>query len=388
MPSDILSHIRHTTPKVNGTPVSGLPSLDLDNLEVLNDFGAEKVDLTSQDDPLAPPKWILGEAPDASGKIHNSTPCAVILVEKTKVDVDAFYFYFYSYNEGPNITQVMEPLNRLITGDAAASGMHFGNHVGDWEHNMIRFRKGKPVGIYYSQHVDGQAYNWDDSRVSMTDGRPTVYSGRGSHANYAEPGLQVHNAGLLDYCEAGQKWDPVLSAYYYRFDAATFTITPLIPPKQPSTSSPSSNLTSWFYFKGQWGDRTYPDSDPRQETLPRFKLKRFETGPNGPRFKHLVRKGLVRDEQRKKSWQERFVTIYMYLYPCCIRGWRIWMSLGALAVLLAGAVIGIIMGIRRFKTRGAAYTKIHDEDIALEDWRREEEALFSSDDEEVERRNH
>jgi len=36
---------------------------------------------------------------------------------------------------------------------------------------MIRFRNGKPVGIYFSQHRDGKAYDWDDPVLSKTDGR-------------------------------------------------------------------------------------------------------------------------------------------------------------------------------------------------------------------------
>lgn len=37
---------------------------------------------------------------------------------------------------------------------------------------MIRFHNGTPVGMYFSQHVDGEAYQWDDSTLSKTnDGR-------------------------------------------------------------------------------------------------------------------------------------------------------------------------------------------------------------------------
>ncbi|KAJ3541102.1 hypothetical protein NM208_g4764 [Fusarium decemcellulare] len=332
MPSDLLTHIRHTTPKLDGRPISDLPSLDLDNLGLLNDHGGEAVALTSNDDPLSAPDWLLGEAPDAAGQIHNATPCAVILVEKNEVELDAFYFYFYSFNEGPNITQVLEPLNHLVKGPKVEAGMHFGDHVGDWEHNMIRFKDGKPIGIYYSQHVDGAAFDWDDAKVSKNDGRPIVYSARGSHANYPGSGEQIHNAALIDYCNEGRRWDPVLSANFYRFDPASFTLTTLTPPNQKlSPSPPSYNLTSWFDYTGHWGDILYPDSDPRQETIPRFGLKRFETGPNGPRFKHLVRKGLLRDEKRKLGWVE-------------------WAA----------------------------------EEIQLDDWSREDEALFSSDDEDVE----
>ncbi|KAJ0342244.1 hypothetical protein KNSL1_010778 [Colletotrichum chrysophilum] len=294
-PSDLLTHVRHTTPAVDRKPITGLPSLDLDNLEILNEYGnKDHVALVSDDDPTTYPKWLYGEAPDETGRIHNSTPCVVVIVEKNERELDAFYFYFYSFNEGPNITQVLEPLDRLVKGPKAASGMHFGDHIGDWEHNM-----------------------------------PVVYSARGSHANYASSGLQVHNAALVDYCDEGEKWDPVLSAYFYRFHADSFTVTRIEPPEQsfPKLAS-DANLTSLFYYTGRWGDLQWPDSDPRQETVPRFGLKRFESGPTGPRHKHLVRKGLKPDHRRKMGWTEWAVGIYMAWYPCCLKGWRKWVLFG------------------------------------------------------------
>lgn len=133
-PSDLATHIKHTTPVLNGKPIPDLPSLDLDNLEILNEHGkhGEHVALNSNDDPTDYPAWLYGEAPDSAGRIHNSTPCVVVLVEKSDLDVDAFYFYFYSYNEGGDITQVLPPMDWLVAGPEADSGMHFGDHVGDW----------------------------------------------------------------------------------------------------------------------------------------------------------------------------------------------------------------------------------------------------------------
>ena len=130
-PADLLKHIQHTTPTINQKPLSGLPEkLDLDNLAVLNDVDGGRVSLTSDDDITALPSWLLGETPDESGRVLNSTPCVVILVERSASDVDAFFFYFYSYDRGPNITQVLPPLNGLI--EDTENGMHFGDHVGDW----------------------------------------------------------------------------------------------------------------------------------------------------------------------------------------------------------------------------------------------------------------
>jgi hypothetical protein len=79
-------------------------------------------------EPQAP--WLFGQSPDASGKIHGATPCAVIVVEKNGRDVDAFYFYFYSYDQGGNIEMVLPPMDRLLID--TTGGKHFGDHVGDW----------------------------------------------------------------------------------------------------------------------------------------------------------------------------------------------------------------------------------------------------------------
>ena len=114
---------------LNRSPVPGPPELGLDNLESLNEFG-DHVCLTSKVDPTTEPSWLFGEAPDSSGRIRNAVPCCVILVEKGPRDVDAFFFYFYSYNRGGNISQVLDPLDKLFGDDVG--GMHFGDHVGDW----------------------------------------------------------------------------------------------------------------------------------------------------------------------------------------------------------------------------------------------------------------
>ncbi|KAJ0275682.1 hypothetical protein COL940_008696 [Colletotrichum noveboracense] len=327
-PSDLLTHVRHTTPAVDRKPISDLPPLDLDNLEILNAYGnKDHVALVSDDDPTTYPKWLYGEAPDETGRIHNSTPCVVVIIEKNERELDAFYFYFYSFNEGPNITQVLEPLDRLVKGPKAASGMHFGDHIGDW--------------------------------------------------------LQVHNAALVDYCDEGEKWDPVLSAYFYRFHADSFTVTRIEPPEQSSPKLPlDANLTSLFYYTGRWGDLQWPDSDPRQETVPRFGLKRFESGPTGPRHKHLVRKGLKPDHRRKMGWTEWAVGVYMAWYPCCLKGWRKWVLFGGFVVILSAIVVGIVIGIRRYTRR--KYQRLQAEDIPLDDWVLEEDSLLSSSDEDDE----
>ncbi|ROV90103.1 hypothetical protein VMCG_09786 [Cytospora schulzeri] len=308
-PSDILQHVRHTTPMVQMEPIARLPELDLDNLALLNERFEDdgQVALTAKDDITKLPAWLFGETPDESGKIPTAVPCVVILVESEKDSshTDAFYFYFYSYNRGANVTQTLPPIKGLLEDSDMDHKMHFEDHVGDWEHNMIRFHKGKPTGIYYSQHEGGSAYNWDDTALSIENARPVVYSAYGSHANYVSSGDQVHDEVLLDYCDAGQLWDPVSSAYFYRLNPVTLELTRIFSPGNPE----ASNLTSFLYFAGRWGDVQYPDSHPLQKTVPYFGLKRYVSGPTGPTTKQLVRKGLFPDHRGKKSWLQYYEDI-------------------------------------------------------------------------------
>ncbi|KAJ4226318.1 hypothetical protein NW759_004904 [Fusarium solani] len=363
-PSDILEHVRRTAPTVNERPVPGLPALDLDNLDLLNDVDVDTnqvVALTSNDDVTTLPAWLYGETPDEKGRTSNATACAVIIVEQSPRDVDAFFFYFYSYDRGANISQVLEPLNSFAMG--MADGMHYGCHVGDWEHNMVRFRDGKPTGIYYSQHSSGAAYEWNDTRLSLEDERPLVYSAYGSHANFVSEGDHVHDSVLLDYCDAGQLWDPVSSAYFYHMDPISFKLTRLFTPG--SASPRDSNLTSFFYFNGIWGDTQYAGDDPRQRTVPVFGLKRYVSGPQGPIFKGLVRKGLFPDNPEPKKFIQLAVGFLMSWYPCCLRGWRFVASLTVVVACITLLVVGIRYGIRRYRMR-KGYKRI-DAEIPLED---------------------
>ena len=129
-PSDLLEHVRHTTPEVNFEPVPDLPELNLENLAVLNDADGHVALTTHGDDVFAAAPWLLGQEPDASGNIENVTACVVVLVEKSPDVLDAFYWYFYSFDRGPNITQVTEPLNGIFGDDPPEYS--FGDHVGDW----------------------------------------------------------------------------------------------------------------------------------------------------------------------------------------------------------------------------------------------------------------
>jgi Vacuolar protein sorting-associated protein 62 len=170
MPSDIESQVANTIPRIKGVPVANAPSpLTLDNLDQLNGLGGKDIWLTSREGIAANAKWFSGVAPDVNRKTNNATTAAIVTVDKGNGVLDAFYFYFFAYNEG----------NRVV-------GIEFGSHVGDWEHNMIRFQNGAPQAVYFSQHASSQSFTY--KAVEKMGVRPVVYVAKGSHAVYGTTG--------------------------------------------------------------------------------------------------------------------------------------------------------------------------------------------------------
>ncbi|KAL3426070.1 vacuolar protein sorting-associated protein 62 [Phlyctema vagabunda] len=277
-PSDIAAQLENTHPDVNFSIITEAPSpLTLENLDALNDFGdnGTNVYLTSTIDVTTNPTWLEGIVPDSTGKTNGATSCIIITTDHGAGLVDAFYMYFYAYNQGNTVL-----------------GKELGDHIGDWEHNMVRFQDGVPKAIWYSQHSSGQAFTY--SATEKVGIRPVSYSARGSHANYATAGSHDHTLPdfhgpiglLLDYTSQGTLWDPTLEAYFYTYDPATDSFA--------SSGSVASPLGAILY-KGRWGDEEYPQSDPRQGE-PFFGFTKFVGGPTGPRDKRLNRKNVCPED--------------------------------------------------------------------------------------------
>ena len=167
-PCDIKEHLFHVTPELNYTPIQGLPQLNLTNLDQLNQFEEGRhVFLTSNDNVEDRPDWLSGQIniPDdytddaisdssksqpTMGKSskqshggHSDAPAVLLTVDKGDGIVDAFWFFFYSYNLGNLVFNI-----------------RFGNHIGDWEHTLIRFEHGKPKIVFVSEHFFGSAYSY------------------------------------------------------------------------------------------------------------------------------------------------------------------------------------------------------------------------------------
>lgn len=275
-PSDIGAQIANTRPEINFTVVANAPSpLTLDNLDSLNGLGGGSIYLTSIDDVTTGPAWLRGVQPDSSGNTAGAKTSVIIVNDRGSGNVDAFYMYFFAYNQG-NIILKQE----------------IGDHVGDWEHHMIRFKNGVPQAVWYSQHGNGQAFTY--SCLEKRGLRPIGYSANGSHAIFAIKGDHDHSIPNLnlpvgpveDHTDKGKLWDPTLSAYSYSFNANTNTFTPYDP----------GFPTNWLYFSGKWGDQQYPFSDPRQKRILGISATaKFVGGPTGPLDKQLNRKFVCPD---------------------------------------------------------------------------------------------
>lgn len=272
-PSDIAAQLVHTKPKKDFEDVeTGPDPLTLENLNELNNPDGTSIYLTSIDDVTTNPAWLDGIKPDGSGKTVGGITCVVIISDHGGGLVDAFYMYFYANNWGGRIL-----------------GSNVGNHVGDWEHTMVRFQDGQPQAVWFSQHAFGQAFKYQT--VEKQGDRPVAYSANGSHANYAITGTHDHTipgqnlpAGLLeDTTNQGTLWDPLLSAYYYSYDAAS----------KAFTAYDSTHPTAFLKFVGRWGDKRYPDDDPRQHEIFGIDASaRYVDGPTGPEDKQLNRQNV------------------------------------------------------------------------------------------------
>ena len=167
-PCDMSEHLLHTTPELDYTPIEDEEQAsNLTNLDKLNEYeNGRHVFLTSNDNVEDRPKWLGGqknipnnfsgdrseESQYHSKRPHKTNrkqdgwsdaPAVLVTVSKGEGVVDAFWFFFYSYNLGNIVLNV-----------------RFGNHVGDWEHTLVRFQHGRPVAVYFSEHDFGSAFSY------------------------------------------------------------------------------------------------------------------------------------------------------------------------------------------------------------------------------------
>lgn len=212
-------------------------------------------------------------------------PVYAMIVPKPNIGkdiTDVFYWFFYPYNRGKRVC--ISPI--YTNGNCWGKYSTFGHHVGDWEHVTIRFKDDQPQQLYLAQHNFGQSFDWGDYRVQYIQGldsdnqtvnmRPILYSAKGSHGTYAEPGEYVYykifnGDKLVDKTNKGNAWQ-------------TWQNIILIP-NNDSRKITKSIAKNWHNYSGRWGNpkRTCTFLGIDFEKI--FKSCILNDGPIGPGFK-------------------------------------------------------------------------------------------------------
>lgn len=286
LPGDIqefVGHFRLATEYTNATDrliLATLNSLAKDTRAI---FGQDtKLYMSAQDSWEHDPKWVTGAdniPRPSTGKLANA-PAVLITVDKGDF-IDAFWFYFYPFNLGP-----------FVMGAGP-----YGNHLGDWEHSLVRFSKEteKPEIVWMSAHGGGTAY-WFETleKLDIDPNRPLIMAARGTHANYVTGGQHSHDipwSVLCDFTDRGDIWDPAANYMAYTFDGTT------VRPANGTINGRETENGDWLLFDGYWGDKKLDPDDPRQAwSIWEYKMI---DGPQGPLFKNLMR---TQPCQRSKWW--------------------------------------------------------------------------------------
>ncbi|CCF59409.1 hypothetical protein KAFR_0G03760 [Kazachstania africana CBS 2517] len=289
-PQDIETYIENfkVTDESNNTILEDLTLQQLENTFTfrnddlsLSNVHSSKTFLTSKTDFTQNPDYMFGSLYEYknTGEIRKSAPSVLIVVDKGNGWVDAFWFFFYAFNNGPTV---------LGNGP-------WGSHLGDWEHCVVRFFNGQPKAIYMSQHSTGSAY--DFNALEKFNGRPLVFSAKGTHGNYASPGRFSHDIPYIafkplnDVTDRGPLWDPTSKVYSYKFNP--YKDNEVI----PINADAKKIGRSWLYYQGHWGNRQLDKKDSRQKTSI-FESK-YVTGPRGPLYKNLDRVSICGDKNTK-----------------------------------------------------------------------------------------
>lgn len=212
--------------------------------------------------------------------------------------IDAYWGLFYPFNEGAYV---------MGTGP-------WGNHLGDWEHVIVRFRPNvKKTSekntleeenasfvanqIWLSAHSGGFAYDFSkiskyDSNIFPSSTKPIVFSARGTHANYASVGQHAHDvpfffSALSDFSDRGLLWDVESNYYGYSFDSYAGEDNDRYIEFVPSGERENELGTEWLNYRGRWGNAKLDKSHPLQKNG--YVQWRYIDGPTGPIGKNLER---------------------------------------------------------------------------------------------------
>ncbi len=115
------------------------------------------------------------------------------------------FWMFYPYNDGPLVQ----------------------NHEGDWERVAIRLdANDQPTTVAYFGHGSYCVKAW--TAAPKTNGHPTVFSARGTHAGYPREGDFPTALGFSDHTGKGAVWQ--------------------------TTTAHNARTSPWYRYGGAWGE--------------------------------------------------------------------------------------------------------------------------------------
>ena len=192
---------------------------------------------------------------------HGSPPVVYGRAFRTKERIDLQYWIWYPYNDYSAASPPSEVWQV---------------HEGDWESvSVLLDLEGRPRDVGVSKHCEGTRRAWTD--VRRRGGRPIVYVGLGSHANYFEPGTFRHSPvcwprALRDVVRALRLRDRTRPGRVFR----------------PSLVPVSATRPSWMRFAGAWGESAYvhfPNNAPIA----------YGGAPRGPAFHDAWRRPVAEE---------------------------------------------------------------------------------------------
>jgi hypothetical protein len=284
LPYDVVDYVTHFTLKDSSrqnVSADGGP-LSLSDLGLVQALSSESpLYLSSLEDFSLEPEWLTGSKniPDIDTGTLKNAPAVLIVMDKGGGVVDSFWFFFYSFNLGP-----------FVMGSGP-----YGNHIGDWEHCLIRFKNKEPELLWMSAHGGGSAYYFEAmEKYEKDDNRPVLFAARGTHANYATAGQHSHDIPyhmLSDFTDRGPLWDVKNNYLAYVYDGSN------VYPSNGTDPTREMELGGWLTYLERWGDQKLLPEDPRQSYHP-FEWRMID-GPTGPLTKNLDRQYPC---QRSKWW--------------------------------------------------------------------------------------
>ncbi|KAJ1552876.1 Vacuolar protein sorting-associated protein 62 [Cladochytrium tenue] len=197
----------------DGSTVSGTPSSFSDtNLDFLYQEGVDAggVYLAVSGEPTATPSLSSTYSYLYSTEaIGVSAPIYAFVAPKSNGVVDIYYWIFAPYNLGKNIA---------ILG-------YVGDHVGDWEHIMVRTVNGVAVSVDYLAHSSGTGLGTlsvADSRITWSGTHPVAYTALGSHGMWPQSGSNVYDTialvyNLVDDTGDGAEWSTWNNVYVINY---------------------------------------------------------------------------------------------------------------------------------------------------------------------------